>query len=330
MRIFLFCLLLITLSSYAIEAQNLPPILKAEKLKRGIYASFDDFLNNDPSVHIEFTLKQRSRVKQYWFGGSDYTVQVTGANGLMTNANKYWGVCDGDSVYVNASNYQKARGYVKLLRLGRFCYTKGITSDYLEGNGAIYSVGAVGGAVGGAVVGALANIPQQAAFIFNINNGKFTMLTEDVLTKILNRDSSLGAEYAAIDKKAKKDPDVMLGYVEKFNQRHTDEIKRERLAKIVVYRRDKKERADTVNFVTSDSLHYSLGVNALEQFEAPKPTLTLCWSGQCTTFAINVEVVNYFQCLYREGEPVQLKQRDVNEGEYYVRQIKYVAEHPER
>jgi hypothetical protein len=120
----------------------------------------------------------------------------------------------------------------------------------------------------------------------------------------------------------------MLSYVEKFNQRHVDENKPERLAKIVIYRREKKERTDTVTIMTGDSLRYTLATNEVEQFEAPKPNITLCWSEACTSFPVSAEKVNYFQVMSREGEKQQVVPREVKEGEYYVRQLKYLSEHP--
>jgi len=321
MRINFLVVLISATVYFTSPAQNLPPILKTAKPKKGIYLTFDEFLNDAPSVQVAFVLQERSRSKQFWVGGSDYALLVPDGIGGMKKANKYWGLCDGDSIYINVSNYQKNRGYIKLLKLGRFCYTKGPTSDALEGNAAVAGVAA------GVVGGVLANIPHEAAFIFNINNGKFIMLNADVLNKILDRDVELRDAFARGGKKDKNDPDIMLSYIERFNQRHADEIKRERLAKIVIYRRDKKERADTVTIMTGDSLRYTLAINEFEQFEAPKPTITLCWSDQCASFPVSIEKINYFQCLYRESDKQQVIPRDSKEGEYYIRQLTYLSEH---
>ena len=143
MRFTLSLLLIFAAICSTSTAQNLPPILKTVKPKRGIYATFDEFLNDAPSVQLKFVLQERSRSKQFWAGGSDFTLLIPDGMGGMKKANKYWGLCDGDSIYINVSNYQKTQGYIKLLQLGRFCYTKGATSATLEGNGA--AAGVMGG-----------------------------------------------------------------------------------------------------------------------------------------------------------------------------------------
>ena len=323
-------IVLLVSCSMSTSAQNLPPILKSDKPKAGIYRKFEEFLNDSPSVQLRIVLRPRSKSKQFWLGGNDFDLMVPDGAGGLRKANRYWGVSDGDSVYVNASNYQQSRGYVKFKKLGRFCYTKGLTSDIREGNAGYMAGGIVGGAVGGAIAGAAGGVLHDAAFIFNINNGKFIMLTPEVLIKILERDEPLLSEYRLLDKREQQDPDEMLTYVEKFNRRHEDEIRPERLANIVIYRREKKERVDSVTLITGDSLRYILGVNDLAEFEVPKPNITLCSSGECQTFPITEKTVNYFQCLYREGDKAEVQVREIKDGEYYQRQIRYIQDHPQR
>lgn len=320
---------LLLLYQFNAYAQNLPPILKTSKPKRGIYQSFEEFVNDSPSVHLKFVLQPRSKSKQFWWGGSDYDLLVPDGLGGMKKANKFWGVSDGDSVYINVSNYQQARGYIKFSKLGRFCYTKGATSASLEGNPAV-AAAVIGGAVGGAIVYTISSRQHEAAFIFNINNGKFIMLTPEILNKILERDEQLRTDYAQVAKRERDNPDLMLSYIEKFNQRHMDEIRPERLARIVLYRREKKERTDSITVITGDSLRYTLGTDDLAEFEAPKPSLRLCIGKECQTFPVTDATKNYFQCLYRENEAAKLVPRDVKEGEYYIRQIKYIMDHPSR
>lgn len=316
-------------SPFVASAQNLPPILMAAKPKTGIYQSFEDFINDSPSIQVKFVLQPRSKSKQFWWGGSDYDLLIPDGLGSMKKANKFWGVSDGDSVYINVSNYQQARGYIKFSKLGRFCYTKGITSASLEGNPAV-AAAVIGGAVGGAVVYTISSRQHEAAFIFNINNGKFIMLSPEILNKILERDEQLRMDYAQVAKRERDNPDLMLSYIEKFNQRHMDEIRPERLAKIVLYRREKKERADSITVITGDSLRYTLATNDLAEFEVPKPSLRLCIGKECQTFPVTDAAKNYFQCLYREDEEGKLVPRDVKEGEFYTRQIKYIIDHPYR
>ncbi len=140
-------------------------------------------------------------------------------------------------MYVNAANYQATKGYIKFQALGRYCYIKGQSSAALKNpDGA-----AVAGAMAGAVGGIISSIPREAGFIMNINNGKFYMLYHDLMMKVLSKDNELLEAYGL--EKEKKDADVMLSYIVRYNQRHPEDIgKKEKLAKVTLYRREEKKK----------------------------------------------------------------------------------------
>ena len=175
-------------------SQNLPPILKTDKPTRGIYLSFEEFLNNAPSIRSEFELLPRSKGT---LGERVHTLILKKSDPLKKKASKFWGVSTGDSVYVNVANYQAAKGYIKIRSLGRYCYTKGITSPALRDPG--------GAAVlGGLVGGTIASIPREAGYIMNINTGNFYMLHRDIMTKILSKDNELLGAYNAEGKRKER------------------------------------------------------------------------------------------------------------------------------
>lgn len=299
-------------------SQNLPPILQADKPKRGIYLSFEEFLSNNPSVQSEFELLTKTKGT---LGGKVYTLLLKKSDNIKKRANKFWGVSTGDSVYVNISNYQAAKGYIKLLAVDRYCYTKGITSAALRRDDGSAASAALLGGLTGAVI---SSIPREAGYIMNINNGKFSLLSREVMLKILSRDSELLNAYSSISEKEKKDDDLMLSYIERYNERHQDEIgKIERLAKAMLYRREKREKTDTVNILTGDSLQYALGPGELNQVSTPENTITLCSSAGCKTFNLNFKEITYIECSYREGSAqVQLLQQEKVAGEFYIKEIK--------
>lgn len=314
-------LLVVTMSliSYSVISQNLPPILQADKPQRGIYLDFNEFVNNTPSIHSEFELKPRSKGKQFWGGGSDYALVLKDSDPNKKKEKKFWGVSTGDSVYVNVANYQATKGYIKFQALGRYCFTKGQTSGSLQDP--------VGPAVmGGIVGGVVASIPREAGFILNINNGNFYMLHPDIMMKILSKDAELLNAYGS--EKEKKDADVMLTYIDRYNQRHPEEIGvKEKLAKVILYRREKKERRDTITIFTSDSSRHVLGPGDLKSVNTAEETITLCASGECKNFPVVLEVINYIECSYREGEiRLRLIPQEKKVGEFYVREIQVQKE----
>jgi len=298
-------------------SQNLPPILKADKPVRGIYLTFEEFLNNTPSIQSEFELTPG-------FNGLSKSVNaliLKKSDPLKRKAYKFWGVSTGDSVYVNVANYQAAKGYTKMLSLGRYCYTKGITSPALRdpGGAAVFT---------GLVVGVIATIPREAGYILNINTGNFYLLHSDIIIKILSKDSELLKAYSAETEKNKKDADVMLSYIERYNQRHPEQIgKKEKLAKVILYRREKKERKDIINIVTGDSLQYSMEPGALTTITTAEKIITLCAGDECKDFNIVFDATNYIECSYKEGNAgVQLIPQEKKVGEFYVREVQIVMD----
>jgi hypothetical protein len=303
----------------SVWSQNLPPILKANKPKRGIYLSFDEFLNNAPSIQSEFELTTRSKGT---LGGKVYKLILKKSDPLKKKAYKFWGVSTGDSAYVNVANYQAAEGYIKLLSLGRYCYTKGITSLTYRDPGAAVVLG------GGMLAGTIINLPREAGYILNINTGNFYMLHRDNMTKILSKDGELLSAYSAEEEKNKKDADVMLSYIERYNQRHPEQIgRKEKLAKVTLYRREKKERKDTVNIVTGDSLQYSMEPGAITAITTAEKMITLCAGEECKDFNLVVDAMNYIECSYKEGNPrIQLIPQEKKVGEFYAREVQIIID----
>ena len=76
-------------------------IYNSTEFKRGIYKTYDEFINNAPSITNEFTVKNKSTVR----GGSPFDFEIKDG----TKVGKVFGFCDGKDVYM------------KGLRMGGFC-----------------------------------------------------------------------------------------------------------------------------------------------------------------------------------------------------------------
>jgi hypothetical protein len=287
------------------DQAKLPEILIVSKPRRGIYLSFQEFLSNAPSVDSDFELKSRSKGKQYLLGGSDYRLLLKDSLTKKREVRKFWGVSTGDSIYINVNQYQENRGFVKLQMLGRYCYVIG-SSSFARETG---------------LGGALASIPYEVGYVLNINNGKFYALDHDMMLRILEMDEELSRSYAA--EKNKSDVYIMLRYIDKYNLRHVAEIgQKGKTVKVILYRRVKKERLDTVQVKSGDSLLYKVSTNDIEVLYSKGNTIRLCANGDCSDFPLMVNQINYFECSYSPADvKPKIEPRSKKEGEFYTREI---------
>ena len=77
------------------------PILQTNQYKKGVYATFSEFLNNAPSVTY-------SGIDQQKFGDVLY---LNDGKGGEYASNKFWGYCDGENIYIIS-----ARNFFRLVR----------------------------------------------------------------------------------------------------------------------------------------------------------------------------------------------------------------------
>jgi hypothetical protein len=198
--------------------------------------------------------------------------------------------------------------------MGRYCYMKGVSS---------LSQGDYKALPGGAIKGGTGGIPYDAAFILNINNGNFFMLDKFLMEKVLEKDDELLTAYT--NEKKQKDPEVILSYIKRYNERHTDEIGvREKLAQLTIYRREKKQQPAPVTIVSSDSVQFALTPSDYRVFYLKKGMVTLCIGKQCETFSLSIDEVTYLECTYKAGETrAELLIRPKKEGEFYLREIEF-------
>ncbi len=126
----------------------------------------------------------------------------------------------------------------------------------------------------------------------------------------------------------KNDPDVIISYVKRYNERHKDEIGiREKTAQLTIYRREKKQQAKPVTIMSSDSTQFSLVPSDYKTFYLKKGMVTLCLGKHCETFSLSIDEVTYLECSYKEDETrPQLLVRPKKEGEFYRRQIEFENE----
>jgi hypothetical protein len=87
-------------------------ILTTKKFRKGIYVTFKDFKENNPSITAGYTVKRDSgqyeRYKLYFNSGK--------------KVRRVYGFSDGEGVYVNARVYDQTNYFVPIVILGQIVY----------------------------------------------------------------------------------------------------------------------------------------------------------------------------------------------------------------
>src|SRR5688572_22776434 len=89
----------ILISSSAALGQRLPPIL-VKPLKPGVYKTYQEFVNNKPSIREEFDVIPKSGDRKIEKGKGDYNLVMHDSAYKRKDLKKFWGASDGISVFV--------------------------------------------------------------------------------------------------------------------------------------------------------------------------------------------------------------------------------------
>lgn len=172
-------------------------ILDAPQPKRGIYQNFQELKSNSPSITEGFKESSRS--------GAIMTYQIRQGKKKVKKA---YGFSDGQSVYINARNYNGGTYYVKLEILGRY-------SLFREQGGS--GIG-IGGAIGiGPVAIGSGGGNRIRPYILDMQNGIIELLDRKQMQLILAKDRELSQAYA--NEKRRTSFAVMAKYIQAFNEK---------------------------------------------------------------------------------------------------------------
>ena len=321
-------------------SQSVPPILKGPPYKQGIYRTFTEFINNAPSIEDKFTVKPYKNVLRMK-GVEDalnlkvperYRLQFTDTTVSNRYAKSFWGFSVGDSVFVNTGNYQpgEAYPYRVMKEVNRYSYWVDEVNKMVNTSPTTTRPAGVATIPGAAPAFYGYNNSIIAGVVLNINNGNFYFLNKQTMYSILANDAQLLNQYKEASGKGKID--VMFSFLSKYNAAHRNEIGRvEKDASIVLFRRMKKERADTVAIATTDSISYVVGPGQSTRFHFTQLTVTLCAGTSCKDFALSNSVTNYIQCTYQENDPQpKLELVEPRVAEFYLREIEGTKERAKR
>ena len=92
----IMCIISLSMISL-VKAQNESFPIQNEDLKRGAYQTYNEFLNNDPSITDSFYIESKKRNFKNW-KGTISPVPRFRSNGKKIK--KIWGFCDGNTVFI--------------------------------------------------------------------------------------------------------------------------------------------------------------------------------------------------------------------------------------
>jgi len=307
--------LIIVLSGAFGHAQELPPIFKVEKFKKGIYRNVDEFLNDAPSIHREFKIIRRPPLHQEWLLGGEFSLSFEDSTLNRKLLKEIWGVSTGEKILINTSNYGSMLGFEELIGLGRYCYWKGkgtrINNMTSPNDAQPLSI---------------ESKYYECIYILNPNNGKIFELTDELMQVILTNDNELLQRFSD-EKKKNNDFELHQSYIRQYNASHMGEIDVNPYD-VVFYRRRKKESEIPIQLIINDSVYYDIPASKVLEYKIRTPEIKICVDGFCQNFKISITEKNYFECSKPLGKSKSIFRKvESKVGVFYVREIQ---NYPER
>lgn len=136
-----FCLSLESRSQNAVYP--IEQAIKANKLKRGGYSTFEEFLNNSPAITDSFYLELKVRDTKGWEGTTQVIPRKVEKDKKLK---RIWGFSDGTDVYI----FHQVEFFPVAFRGGSFYF---VGYDLMDDGGAT-GAAVAGGAIGGSIYAA--------------------------------------------------------------------------------------------------------------------------------------------------------------------------------
>lgn len=292
-------------------SQELPEILTTKQFERGIYKGFGEFLSNSPSIKDEFKIITESGDRKIENDKEVYKLILSDSAYSKKDIRDFWGVCDGQNIYVSEQTYTGKLVFRKFLGLGRYCFFNGTTYSQIP-----VPAPSVTGAI-------LVPAKHTEPIILNINNGKFYILSKDILRTIIEKDRELINQYEK--EKSKGDDLIMLSYIKEYNRKYESEAILDigLSIEIIFYRPEKKGNIAPITISICDSTEFELPLSSFHTILVQRSIVKLCINNVCENVWLNKKEKNYFELIWEDDfkTPDRLKV-DSDVGEFYLREIK--------
>ncbi len=156
------------------------------KLKRGVYFSFEEIKNQNPSFFGPLVISERTKRNILLMGGGKYVFESSAmTTAIFKRTKKYFiGVSDGEAFYISDKlTGGGVQGMTKCLLSGPFLVAP------IQGNAAQYT--------GGGIIPSLIKVGQ--GFLINVNTGISDRISEQLLKSLLKKYPRCYVKYKRLD-----------------------------------------------------------------------------------------------------------------------------------
>jgi hypothetical protein len=187
--------LLLLLFAFSLEAFSQQQVVYTEKIKKGIYRTFEEFRANAPSITDSFDLVPRDDVKRsFTLSSADNELKLIGPDGKKRNPEgEVWGLYDGKQFFIHTF------GYNSLYKLGKYSVFEVTSHDP--------------GTTSGNTIVINRKIPD---YILNFETGEVKQATKNNILEILSDDKELYDDFVKDGSRR----DMVYIYMERYSKRH--------------------------------------------------------------------------------------------------------------
>jgi hypothetical protein len=198
-----------------------------DSLKIGAYRNSIDLKKNSPFYNTDFVFYKRYHYKIPKL----YTLNRTNVK-LKKKIidNGIWGIYDGESFYINAKRLGMINGYIKIEKLGKYCYFKGKPIKSLKQKSRISNSAFNFGLIGASATSVKVANENQADvnYVLNIETGMINLLNRDFMMLILKPYNELLSGFEYEDKQ--ESLEIILIYLDIVNEMPENRFYRQTLS----------------------------------------------------------------------------------------------------
>lgn len=199
-KIFFIFLIVLSFKSFAQY-----PILSDSIKKAGIYRTFEEFKNNNPSIILDFinsAYKIESFARKYGNIGNRKSINVYGLNcdeRISTNIGYIFGFCDGNKIYITSevTQYPHHKSFYEIEYLNRYSYFDIVTTP---------SLGPVSNSI------YTENLETK---VIELATGKYKILTKSFIKKLISDNLELTKKFELQNHKSQHLKEYLIEYLKK-------------------------------------------------------------------------------------------------------------------
>lgn len=160
-------------------------VVAQQQYPRGIYMTFEEIQNRQPSLPDSAKVKKRSGFDISMNGGNDYRIKSSDKAIKKILKRKAWAYSNGDTLYINCRQYKVQTWYAKVLSYGDYLlFDAGMSKLTKNENGGAVAAGVMFGAIGGAMAGA-AMAQMRFPYAIEVKTNTLHLITLDFIDKVM-------------------------------------------------------------------------------------------------------------------------------------------------